>query len=170
MMKWSRSQPAALRPQDIGYCAGADSVEEIASAAPNFISSITTGGGFSKLYSAPSWQRAAVAAYLASGARLPGAGNFNSAGRGYPDVAAIGCTLVIWLDGDPMLLDGTSASAPVFAAILALANSALHAQGLPPVGFVNPTIYAIAAATPAAFRDVNCTGCDTSCGRRSHGW
>lgn len=156
--------------QDTGYCAGSGSTEEIASSAPNFNSVVTTGGGFSNMYPAPSWQRAAVGAYFESGAVLPGGGHFNSAGRGYPDVAAIGNVLFVWMDGAPLLIDGTSASAPIFASILALANSALHAQGLPPVGFVNPAIYAIAMSTPAAFTDINCTGCDNSCGRRENGW
>jgi tripeptidyl-peptidase-1 len=51
---------------------------------------ITSGGGFSNVAPRPSWQAAAVSAYLASGALLPGPSNFNASSRGYPDVAAIG--------------------------------------------------------------------------------
>lgn len=130
---------------------------------------ITTGGGFSDYYSTPSWQAAAVSSYLSSGAVTPGPGNFTRTGRGYPDVAAISHRIVIWINGSFFsYVDGTSASAPIFAAILALANSALYAQGLPPVGLVNPTLYAIALTTPAAYNDVNCPGCVNN--RSSAAW
>ena len=130
---------------------------------------ITTGGGFSNYYTMPSYQAAAVAAYLASGAVTPGTGNFARTGRGYPDVAAIGHHIDIWKGGAfSSYVDGTSASAPIFAAILALANNALYLAGKPPVGFVNPSLYTIGAATPAAFVDVNCPGCVNSCSNA--GW
>ena len=143
-------------------CAGKGSVEVMCSKETGAL--ITTGGGFSDYYSTPPWQAAAVASYLSSGAVTPGPGNFTRTGRGYPDVAAIGHRIVMWTNGSFFsYVDGTSASAPIFAAILALANSALYAQGLPPVGLVNPTLYAIAAATPTAFNDVNCRGCVNYC-------
>jgi subtilase family serine protease len=51
---------------------------------------------------------------------------------------------------------GTSAAAPLWAAFTALANQQAASAGLTPVGFLNPTIYAI-AGTPrysACFHDV----------------
>jgi len=74
---------------------------------------ITSGGGFSIFEPTPSWQSAGVAAYLASGAKLPPAGDFNNTGRGYPDVSALGHNYIIWLSGQPLQVDGTSCSAPV---------------------------------------------------------
>lgn len=47
----------------------------------------------------PTWQTSAVASYLASGAKNPGTGNFNPAGRGYPDVAVVGHNYIISLGG-----------------------------------------------------------------------
>lgn len=150
-------------------CAGIGSVEVIASTRT--LSVITTGGGFSNSQAMPMYQSDAVAAYLSSGATLPGLENFNPSGRAYPDVSAIGHNLFLWKDRMPLpRIDGTSASAPIFAAILALANNALYANGLPPVGFVNPAIYHIAATTPAAFQDINCAGCVNNCGRVPVGW
>ena len=149
-------------------CAGAGSSEVMSSSRTN--SAITTGGGFSNFYTMPSYQAAAVAAYLASGAVTPGPGNFNRTARGYPDVSALGHNIAIWSGGHIGAVDGTSASAPIFAAFLALANNALYAKGLPPVGFVNPALYTIGASTPAAFYDVNCAGCVNNCGRSTSGW
>ena len=50
---------------------------------------ISSGGGFSNVAPTPAWQSTAVSGYLASGAKLPPAGDFNSTGRGYPDVSAL---------------------------------------------------------------------------------
>src|SRR5262249_35099216 len=46
---------------------------------------------------------------------------------------------------------GTSAGAPTFAAIIAIANQALQTSGL---GNVNPALYAIAASNSSAFHDI----------------
>lgn len=116
----------------------------------------------------PAYQYSAVSAYLNSGATLPGAQNFNPSGRGYPDVAAIGHNVFVRRNAVADYLDGTSASAPIFAAILALANNALFSSGKNPVGFVNPSIYWIASTTHAAFYDINCSGCVNDC--NTQGW
>ena len=51
------------------------------------------GGGFSNTFSAPDYQRDAVAAYLANpDANLPDSSLYNSTGRGYPDVSALAGT------------------------------------------------------------------------------
>ena len=52
-------------------------------------SGFTTGGGFSAYFTTPSYQTAAVNAYLSS-ATLPPSSYFNSSCRGYNDVAAFG--------------------------------------------------------------------------------
>ena len=49
--------------------------------------------------------------------------------------------------------DGTSASTPVMAALISLANSARLAAGKPSVGFANPALYAW-AGDAAIFHDV----------------
>ena len=59
-------------------CAG--SGVEIVSQVPEAL--ITSGGGFSNYEGTPTWQQAAVSAYLSSGALLPPSSDFNSTGRG----------------------------------------------------------------------------------------
>ena len=47
---------------------------------------------------------------------------FNRTGRAYPDIAANAHNYVIYLGGSLYSVDGTSASAPVTAALISLIN------------------------------------------------
>jgi len=90
-----------------------------------------------------------------------GGGIYNRNGRGYPDVSAIGDNVLIFNKGAPTLIGGTSAAAPVFAAILTRINEERLKAGMSTVGFVNPTLY----ANPGAFHDIttgNNPGCNTN--------
>jgi len=126
---------------------------------------ITTGGGFSSYVTRPSWQNAAVSAYLASGVALPPARDYNSANRAFPDVAALGHSYLIAIGGQLEQVDGTSCSSPVWGAIIALFNSVRQNAGKPPLGFVNPTIYAAAAKSANYFQDITSGNnkCTESC-------
>lgn len=93
-----------------------------------------SGGGFSVLFPLPTWQ---------SGAGISGSG------RGVPDVsgdAAPETGYNILVDGQQEVVGGTSAVAPLWAALMALIN---QMKGTP-VGFVNPTLYGDAKD----FRDI----------------
>lgn len=118
---------------------------------------ITSGGGFSDVSSrslAP-WQSSAVETFLANnGHTLPPAGYFNSTGRGYPDVATYGSNYFVVLDGKTGRESGTSASAPVFAAMVTLWNDIRLAYGKPPLGFISPFLYSVYAQSPNAFNDI----------------
>ncbi len=64
--------------------------------------------------------------------------------RNIPDVSASAeSTLVIYDDGLTNVLAGTSCSAPLWAGFMALVNQQAAQNGQPPVGFLNPAIYAI---------------------------
>jgi kumamolisin len=100
-----------------------------------------TGGGVSNLFALPSWQKTA-------GVPSP---TGTSGGRGVPDVAGnadpeTGYTIRV--DGQTLVIGGTSAVAPLWAGLLALANQ----QNSKSAGFINSVIYA-AKAKPA-FRDI----------------
>jgi tripeptidyl-peptidase-1 len=121
----------------------------------------TTGGGFANTQATPAYQAAAVAEYLARGEPvLPPAAHFNASGRGYPDALVVGHNLLCRIGGALDLIDGTSASAPLAAAMLVLINDArlTASPPLPPLGFVNPRLY----SAPHIFRDI--TVGDNSCG------
>ncbi|HEU0001214.1 MAG TPA: S53 family peptidase [Ktedonobacteraceae bacterium] len=104
-----------------------------------------SGGGFSSFYATPSFQHSLPASVQQE----------LSNRRGVPDVsgdADPNTGLAIYL-GSWQLGGGTSASAPLWAAITAIANQmAGHA-----LGFLNPALYKLAASSSYAqdFHDVN---------------
>ena len=109
-----------------------------------------SGGGFSRLFARPAYQD-----------RVPGIG----ATRGVPDVSAdanghTGMAIVLSARGRDMIRNsgGTSASAPIWAALIALADQYAGRH----LGFVNPAIYQIARSTRyrQAFHDIT-TGNNT---------
>ena len=89
-------------------------------------------------------------------------GLYNPQGRGIPDVSAMAYHYPIVWNGTSHLLDGTSASAPAFAAIISLINDNLLAEGRPPLGFLNPWLYTLARD---GFQDV-VYGSNHGCGTR----
>lgn len=118
----------------------------------------SSGGGFSNIYAAPEWQRDAVGGYLGK-ANLTfegyeggggnysfveeGRGRFNVRGRAYPDVAANGDHFVISSGGELLRIGGTSASAPLWGALITLVNEERLAVGKGPVGFVQPVLVSV---------------------------
>lgn len=126
---------------------------------------ITSGGGFSDVSSraetAP-WQTAAVNAYLNLADVTPPTSYFNPEGRGYPDVATYASNYFVYLNGKITRESGTSASAPVFAAMVTLWNDMRLSYGLPPMGFIAPFLYQIAQTNPETFNDIT-TG-NNACG------
>lgn len=99
-----------------------------------------SSGGFSDLYDRPSYQDAAVSAYLTKlGSRWDGL--YNAKGRGFPDVAAQGTRYRVVDKGTQISVGGTSASAPTFASVVALLNNARLSAGKPALGFLNPWLY-----------------------------
>ncbi|KAJ7844184.1 family S53 protease-like protein [Mycena leptocephala] len=109
-----------------------------------------TGGGFSNVFTTPSYQTSAVASFLRT---VPSTfrGTFNKAGRGYPDVSLQGWNFEIVSGGVTGLVGGTSASSPTFAGIIALINDRLVQAGRPVLGFLNPFLYSTAST---AFTDI----------------
>jgi kumamolisin len=100
-----------------------------------------TGGGVSNDFPLPTWQ---------ANSNVP-APSVSTGGRGVPDVCGdadptTGYTIRV--DGQTSVIGGTSAVAPLWAGLIAVANQQLGTT----VGFINPAIYAAKAA--AAFHDI----------------
>jgi tripeptidyl-peptidase I len=121
---------------------------------------ITSGGGFSETFSSPKYQTESVAQFLGNSKNNTFGPGYNVKGRGYPDVALIGHLYPIFVGGAPEVKDGTSASTPVMAGILALVNAKRIAAGKPSVGFANPALYQW-AGDANIFHDI--TSGDNSC-------
>ncbi|KAN0096089.1 subtilisin-like protein [Hyaloscypha variabilis] len=150
--------------------------------AETAVTRFASGGGFSNIYPIPSYQQAAVEGYLTNSPPPytsysatddtgigAGGGIYNRAGRGYPDVSAVGDNIIIFNMGMPTLIGGTSASAPVFASILNRINEERIAAGKSTVGFVNPTLY----ANPQVLHDITTgtnPGCNTNGFSAAKGW
>ncbi|KAL4921804.1 peptidase S8/S53 domain-containing protein [Aspergillus aurantiobrunneus] len=101
-----------------------------------------SGGGFSDRFPRPSYQDPSVKSYLKKiGKKWDGL--YNSQGRGIPDVAAQANTYVIVDHGGIFNIGGTSASAPVFAAIVSRLNAARLEVGKARLGFLNPWLYSL---------------------------
>jgi len=114
----------------------------------------TTGGGFSNIQPRPWYQESFVNSYLQNDPTLPPDYAFNSSGRAYPDVVTVGHNCIISYEGTFVPVDGTSASAPIFAGIVTLLNDHRLRHNMPPLGFLNPLLYTIASEMPEAFYDV----------------
>lgn len=144
--------PSAICAQN-GGCIVSEHQAEIACTLRGSL--ITTGGGFSNVEPRPAWQEEAVQSYL-SKAELPPSNLWNKTGRAYPDVSLVGYHYPTWAGATWLLLDGTSASVPVWAGILALMKPALISSGCSrsQLGLMNDVLYQMAASHPDAFFDV----------------
>lgn len=133
------------------------------------VSRFGSGGGFANYFPTPDYQKATVQAYIKS---LNGLYNglYNKGGRGYPDVAAQGNHDVIAWAGNITTVGGTSASAPTFAAVIALVNDALIAKGKPSLGFLNPWIYSGAYSALTDVTSGSAIGCNVSGFPAQTGW
>lgn len=120
---------------------------------------ITSGGGYSSLFQRGSYQDAVGnefegatspplnnAVYRAAVGRCSSLNDLvisQSHGlRMYPDISVFGHNYGIMHMGRYISVDGTSASAPALAGMLAALNEYRRAQDKGPFGFINPTLYA----------------------------
>jgi len=92
--------------------------------------------------------------YLQNTNLLPPSSYFNASGRAYPDVSALGHNILIVQNGQVQPVDGTSASAPIFAGLISLLNDVRLNLGQQPFGFINTWLYQVAADFPEAFTDI----------------
>ena len=115
-----------------------------------------TGGGVSDAFPLPTWQH---------GFEVP-APTVQGGGRGVPDVSgdadpATGYNILV--DGENAVFGGTSAVAPLWAALVARINQQMGK----PVGFLNPLIYA-QAVEASGFHDI--TQGNNGSFKASQGW
>lgn len=120
-----------------------------------------SGGGASALFSKPTWQ---------TGAGVPKDGkrdvpdialNASADHDGYLLCSQGNCTNGFRNSaGNLSLVGGTSVGAPTFAGIVALINQSTKSGGQ---GNINPTLYSLAASTPAAFHDITTGNNDVPC-------
>jgi uncharacterized repeat protein (TIGR01451 family) len=113
----------------------------------NWGGGIGTCGGISPNYSIPVWQQ---------GINMT-TNHGSTTMRNMPDVALTADNIFVIADnGQSENVGGTSAATPLWAAFTALVNQQGAANGQLPVGFLNPTLYALSKTANYAnlFRDV----------------
>ena len=163
----SRTHPGA-KPSLVACSAGGGSL-------------VTSSGGFGFYNDAhspglPSWQKAVVTAYINAHKGDPtwplqpslnpyANVSFNSStgggattyGRGFPDIALVGMNVAVVASGQPLMVFGTSITAPTMAGLVAQINGAIRATpGLhkKKIGFMTPFLYWAAKKYPTAFHDI----------------
>jgi len=105
--------------------------------------SSATGGGVSGFFALPAYQK---------NAKVPPVSGGSKAGRGVPDVAGDAdpnSGYRVRVDGQSLVIGGTSAVAPLWAGLIALMNQKLGK----PVGYLNPLLYG-SVVGKGAFRDI----------------
>ena len=135
-----------------------NSAEIVCSGATGGV--ITSGGGFSDYYSMPEWQSDVVNSYISN--TQPYAG-YNSKGRAYPDISLLGYNYLVAIQSEFYLLSGTSASSPVFAAMISLINARRKSLGRSRVGWINPALYSLYEDDPDGGYVIDITEGDNSC-------
>jgi kumamolisin len=103
-----------------------------------------TGGGVSEVFALPAYQQSAKVPVSVNPSHFHG--------RGVPDVSGDADPATgyrIRVDGKDAVFGGTSAVAPLWAALIALLNQELGRS----LGYVNPILYN-SPVDPAAFRDI----------------
>ncbi|TVY65695.1 Aorsin, partial [Lachnellula suecica] len=135
----------------------------------------SSGGGFSNIYPIPKYQASAVSSFfenynppypyysaLSPDVNITGAlpdigalagssgGIYNRIGRGIPDVSANGDNIAVFNGGNYTLSGGTSASSPIFAAVVTRINEERLLKGKRSIGFLNPSLY----ANPGMLNDI----------------
>jgi len=111
------------------------------------------GGGISSNWPMPSWQ---TALGVISGSSGSPCGATSGDCREVPDVSASAepdTGYRIFFDSAWHAIGGTSAAAPTWAALIALADASSACAGHR-LGFLNPALYQLRAAWPADFHDV----------------
>jgi kumamolisin len=97
----------------------------------------STGGGVSNFFPIPDYQKTAG---------VPKNVDTGFVGRGVPDICGDAdpeTGYIVRVDGQTQVIGGTSAVAPLWAALAALLNQQLGH----PIGFVNPKLYALPGAS-----------------------
>jgi hypothetical protein len=121
----------------------------------NWGNGIGSGGGISTQYPIPTWQ---------TNVNMT-TNHGSTTQRNIPDVALTADNVYVRADGWNYNVGGTSCAAPLWAGFTALVNQQGASQGASPVGFLNPTVYAVGVRPKytSSFHDT-ITGDNTSSG------
>ncbi|KAB5576314.1 tripeptidyl-peptidase-like protein [Coniochaeta sp. 2T2.1] len=163
----------ALIPTFPASCPWVTAVGATENEGPPVTAAYFSAGGFSDYFPRPAWQDSAVLPYLShlsirNDSKLSA---INASGRAVPDVSAVGSGFQIEYGGSGSVVQGTSASTPVVAAMVALVNDRRLRQGKPSLGWLNPLLYS--SQVRAVLEDITLgegMGCSYSEDETEAGW
>lgn len=147
-VEWPASSSGVVAVGGSSLSVGVDGAYSGETAWQDTLSQHGGGGGLSAIYPRPSWQRA------------PGVENrYSNGSREVPDVSANADTASGWSvyqGGQLTQVGGTSAASPFWAAAVVLIEQYAQRHGIRRLGFVDPTLYAIASSPQpfAPFHDI----------------
>ena len=108
-----------------------------------------TGGGLSCVFGVPAWQLPTLSVSRGARSKLK---------RNLPDVSLCadpaGPGYEVIVDGQTLVVGGTSCSAPAMTGILAMVEADRAKRGRAALGFYTPHIYAIGTSQPQVFHDI----------------
>lgn len=135
--KWTPPYPGGCPyVLSVGGTQGFDPVQAVDGSKAYY-----SGAGFSNIFQAPKYQRRAVRQYVSTLGSV-GQGKANrTSGRAFPDIAAAGLNLPVYVVGNNRTFGGTSVAAPVAASIVALANNKRQHAHKARLGFLNSRLY-----------------------------
>lgn len=150
----SDGKARVLAPASSPFAHACGGTQIVAGTNPDESGWAQSGGGFSSSFGVPAWQNAVSSVASSYGV---------AAGRGVPDVAAqVTPGYAVFFEGSQLAMGGTSAAAPVWAALTARLNQRLGKSA----GFFAPLLYGGASGT--ILRDVLTGGNDRY--RCAPGW
>ncbi|KAF5971850.1 tripeptidyl-peptidase I [Fusarium coicis] len=119
------------------------------------------GGGFSDLFSRPSYQDKVVKDYLKKNEKQwkQWKNYINKDGRAFPDVSALASGHQVMVNGQQFTAGGASAAAATVGAIIALLNNERFKKGTSAMGFLNPWLYRTGQAGFTDILEGKTSGC-----------
>ncbi|KAF8259419.1 subtilisin-like protein [Lactarius quietus] len=133
------------------------------------VGAIISGGGFSNYFGIPRYQLQAVPPFLRTIGNTY-QGLYNRDGRGVPDISAQAIGYRIILNGQQIMVHGTSGSSPTTAAIIAMLNDYRISKGQPSLGFLNVWLYGTGRAALNDIKRGTNPGCNTPGFSAAPGW
>ncbi|CAF1403428.1 unnamed protein product [Adineta steineri] len=157
-----QDQPPICTDRGPLYLCVSDGDETAVSVNGQPFNLFTSGGGFSNIFSQPSYQKDAVNHYFQNEQHYlnktpeyyPPSSMYNRSGRAYPDVAALGVDGFFVINGTNQLYGGTSMSSPLWAGIVSILNSRSIKITGKTLGFLNPLLYKMAKECPECLKDI----------------
>jgi tripeptidyl-peptidase-1 len=129
-------------PGTCPYITSVGATEHVSVNTPESAAGLSAGG-FSNIFRLPDYQKEAVSQYYSKHPPPYNSSVYRNtqAVRGFLDVFANGVNYSVAINGSFWSISGTSASSPVFGAVVTLLNEARLQAGKGPIGFLNPILY-----------------------------